>query len=181
MEADWLVLELFLINFSLSRPICVSLEFLKKFWRIHDSNGFSTNRWHSSRGIQDVMNLDLVHRNVIVRSIWKLLIKVGEQFKSCFWIFNVLSPLSCSFLWLDHLHSVFHKWSYFLLETLLLISPYSCRLEILCKLNQSIVPSHYFFLRCSIVSLIALKVLLPLGVVIRFLKNAIVACSHCVV
>lgn len=80
MEADWLVLELFLINFSLGRPICVSLEFLKKFWRIHDSNSFSTNRWHSSRGIQDVMNLDLVHRNVIVRSIRKLLIKVGEQF-----------------------------------------------------------------------------------------------------
>lgn len=80
MEADWLVLELFLINFSLSRPICVSLEFLKKFWRIHDSNGFSTNRWHSSRGIQDVMDFDLIHRNVIVRSIRKLFIKVGEQF-----------------------------------------------------------------------------------------------------
>ena len=127
------------------------------------------------------MDFHLIKRNMVVRSIRKFFIKERKHFSSVFRVFNVVSPLLCSFVRFHHFDCVFHERSDFLFQALLLISSDSSWLEILSKLNQTIISSHYFFLRCCCICFIVFKVFLPLRIIIRLLEYTIVACSHTVV
>lgn len=62
-----------------------------------------------------------------------------------------------------------------------MICSHSCGLEVLSELDQSIVPSHYLFLRSNVVDVIVSEVLLPGWVVIWLVEDAVVARSQTVI